>query len=120
MESITQNIKDKYNKFKDALLLKKTCSKLDIINEKYKQLEHSMKSKPYSHKFLSIIESNTYSSSVSRCIVFCQIKFKNKDVTQVIKDLAKENNVELTEEEIIDIAAIIFEFLYCLHDLGMF
>ena len=117
MESITQNIKDKYNKFKDSLLLKKTCSKLDIINEKYKQLEHSMKSKPYSHKFLSIIESY---ESVSRCIVFCQIKFKNKDVTQVIKDLAKENNVELTEEEIIDIAAIIFEFLYCLHDLGMF
>ena len=117
MDSIKKSIQDKYHKFKNTLLMKKSITKLDIVSLKYNELKETMKGKPYYNKFASIIEIEE--NNVSKVLVFVILKFKNKDINQVICGLAKDNNIELSLDEINDISTHIYEFIYCINDLGL-
>lgn len=110
-------IKLKYKSFKDKLLMKKSFTKLELITEKYNELQECMSAKEYSHKFSSIIPQN---KDISQVILYSTLTFKGKDTRSVIERLLSENHIELDDDDISDITTHVFEFLYILEDLKLY
>jgi hypothetical protein len=114
---LKENVKSKYKIFKDTICMKKTQTKLELITHKYHELKDALLEKPYAHKFNDLLPSLD-DKTVTDIILYCNVHFKNKDVYDVVNQHLNKNEIELTEHEIIELAGLLFEFLYVLIDLG--
>ena len=120
MEKFNQlkdNVKSKYRLFKDTILMKKTQTKLELVTLKYHELKGALFEKPYAHKFNDMLPSLT-DKSIADVILYCNLHFKNKEVYDVVCQHLDKNGIQLLEHEVIELAGLMFEFIYVLIDLG--
>jgi hypothetical protein len=116
--NLKDGIKAKYQKFKDTILLKKTFTKLQIVENKYDELKNALTEKSFAHKFNDLLPS-VATTSTADIILYCIVHFKGKDVYDVVVSHLAKNKIELMEHEIIEIATLVYEFIFLLDDLKL-
>jgi len=116
--SLKEGIKSKYQTFKNAVCMKKTMTKLQIVEHKYDELKTALTQKSFAHKFNELLPS-TASASTADIILYCIVHFKGKHVYDVVVSHLVKNKIELMEHEILEIATLVYEFIYLLEDLKL-